>query len=166
MLNNVLIFQWINAILVVGHLPRLDRALVSFYDSDFETSFYCFCLIWDFLSWIVSWFIPRSFIYYYWDWIDFTWCHFRWIELLSSRNRLRVTKPTNPIHSIASSGRGIKQSIPILFPLVSSNDVHVRWWNISLYRRFIWGLTTIRRFIRSKVNEASTGATGMGLYPV
>lgn len=41
------------------------------------------------------------------------------------RNRLRVTKRTNPIHSIASSGRGVKQSIPILFPLVSSNDVPI-----------------------------------------
>lgn len=41
------------------------------------------------------------------------------------RNRLRVTKRTKPIHSIASSGRGIKQSIPILFPLVSSNDVPI-----------------------------------------
>ncbi|KAM7459766.1 hypothetical protein LguiA_036248 [Lonicera macranthoides] len=41
------------------------------------------------------------------------------------RNRLRVTKRTNPIHSIPSSGRGVKQSIPILFPLVSSNDVPI-----------------------------------------
>jgi hypothetical protein len=36
-----------------------------------------------------------------------------------------VIKRTKPIHSIASSGRGIKQSIQILKPLVSSFDVPV-----------------------------------------
>lgn len=39
------------------------------------------------------------------------------------RNRLRVIKRTKPIHSIASCSGNIKQSIPILFLLVSSNDV-------------------------------------------
>lgn len=73
------------------------------------------------------------------------------------RNRLRVTKRTKPIHSIASSGRGIKQSIPILFPLVSSNDVPVRWWNISIFIPTIYmGIANdkeIYPMMSSKVNE-------------
>jgi len=69
------------------------------------------------------------------------------------RNRLRVTKRTKPIHSIASSGRGIKQSIPLLFPLVSSNDPLVEYIFIPTIYMRISNDKGIFPMISSKVNE-------------